>query len=331
MGISTSRVVDLVLGNLVGFEKDKLDKVKNSMYIVLNDYDIQEKSKELANVDIDLKTKAVQMFFVTKKVEGCTDKTLNYYHTVLKRFFSIITSELDRITADDIRYYIAYRATQDSLSKVSQDNELRTLKSFFKWCIGDEYITKNPTVTIKPIKKEKKYKKAFSEIEIEKIRQSADNFRDKAIIEVLNSTGVRVSELCQMKKTDIENDEILVFGKGEKERVVFLNAKAMFALESYLATRKDNRPELFVSLKAPYNPIQKSSVEGIVRKLGEKAGVKNVHPHRFRRTAATLALNRGMPIEQVSQMLGHSKIETTTIYARSDLQNVKSSHKKYVV
>ncbi len=331
MGVSTSRIVDLILGKLVDFEKDKLDKVKNSMYIVLNDYDIREKSKELANVDIDLKARAVQMFFVTKKVEGCTDKTLTYYHTVLSKFFSIITKELNKITTDDVRYYIARRATADNLSKTSQDNELRTLKSFFKWCVGDEYITKNPTVTIKPIKKEKKYKKAFSEIEIEKIRQSADNLRDKAIIEVLYSTGVRVSELCQMKKTDIENDEILVFGKGEKERVVFLNAKAIFALENYLTTRNDNHSELFVSLKAPYNPIQKSSVERIVRKLGEKAGVKNVHPHRFRRTAATLALNRGMPIEQVSQMLGHSKIETTTIYARSDLQNVKSSHKKYVV
>lgn len=133
------------------------------------------------------------------------------------------------------------------------------------------------------------------------------------------------------KKTDVENDEILVFGKGGKERIVFLNAKAMFALENYLNSRKDEQPELFVGLKAPYKPLQKSSVETIVRKLGGKAGVDNVHPHRFRRTAATLALNRGMPIEQVSQMLGHSKIETTTIYARSDLQNVKSSHKKYVV
>lgn len=298
--------------------------------LILSDYSISKKSEELANITDDLKSKALQMFFVSKKVEGCTDNTLKYYSTILKVFFDIVEIQLDKITANDIRFYLAKRSIDNKISKTSQDNELRVLKSFFKFCVSEDYIIKNPTLSIKPIKKEKRIKKAFSEVDMEKIREKCDSLRDKAIIEVLYSTGVRVSELSQMNKSDLKEDEIIVLGKGEKERTVFLNAKAQFVLRRYLESRKDNNVAMFVSLKKPFERLTKSGIEVRIREIGEKAQVPKCYPHRFRRTTATYALNRGMPIEQVSQMLGHEDIETTTIYARSDIENVKSSHKKYI-
>lgn len=326
-----NEIVERVLARLNGFDGEKLDAIKQALYIVLNDYSFGRKATDLAPIHSDIKTKAVQMFFVSKKVEGCTDRTLTYYHGVLTRFFKEITHPLEEITGDDIRFYIATRAMRDNLSKTSQDNELRVLKSFFNWCSDEGYIGRVPTNNVKPIKKEKRIKKPFTEIEIELLRQNAKNKRDLAIVDVLYSTGVRVSELCNMSMNDIANDEITVFGKGEKERVVYLNAKAMLSLKQYLKDRTDDNEAIFVTSKRPYSRLKKSGVEVMLRDLGERAGVKNTHPHRFRRTAATLALNRGMPIEQVSQMLGHEKIETTTIYARSDKDNVKASHRKYVV
>lgn len=168
-------------------------------------------------------------------------------------------------------------------------------------------------------------------MELEQIRKAAQTKRDIAIIETLYSTGCRVSELCGMNRGDLNGDEILVFGKGGKERICYLNAKAILAINEYLAERKDDEKAVFTTLKKPFNRLYKGSVESIIRKIGEAAGVENCHPHRFRRTAATIALNRGMPLEQVQEMLGHNDIKTTTIYARSEVENVKASHKKFVV
>lgn len=324
-------IVERVLDRLNGFDGKQLDTIKQALYIVLNDYSFGLKTTDLAPIHSDTKAKAVQMFFVSKKVEGCTDRTLTYYRGVLSRFFKEVTHPIEEITGDDIRFYVATRAMRDNLSKTSQDNELRVLKSFFNWCSDEGYIGRAPTHNVNPIKKEKRIKKPFTEIEIELLRQNAKNKRDLAIVDVLYSTGVRVSELCNMSMNDIENDEITVFGKGEKERVVYLNAKAMLSLKQYLKERTDDNEAVFVTSKSPYTRLNKGGVEVMLRDLGKRAGVKNTHPHRFRRTAATLALNRGMPIEQVAQMLGHEKIETTTIYARSDKDNVKASHRKYVV
>lgn len=326
-----NEIVERVLARLNGFDGEKLDAIKQALYIVLNDYSFGRKATDLAPIHSDIKTKAVQMFFVSKKVEGCTDRTLTYYRGVLSRFFKEVTHPIEEITADDVRFYIATRAMRDNISKTSQDNELRVLKSFFNWCSDEGYIGRVPTHNVNPIKKEKRIKKPFTEIEIELLRQNAKNKRDLAILDVLYSTGVRVSELCNMSLNDIENDEITVLGKGEKERIVYLNAKAMLSLKQYLKERTDDNEAVFVTSKSPYTRLNKGGVEVMLRDLGKRAGVKNTHPHRFRRTAATLALNRGMPIEQVSQMLGHEKIETTTIYARSDKDNVKASHRKYVV
>lgn len=313
--------------NKISMSKDfSLDNLR----IILNDYDIERKSTELVVVS-ENRTKALQMFFVTKKVEGCSDKTIHYYSYVLRRFFSDITCELERVTTDQIRYYIAIRSQRDNLSKVTLDNELRVLKSFFGWCTAEEYIRKNPTLNIKAIKQDKRIKKAFSEVELELIRKAAESKRDKAIVETLYSTGCRVSELCGMNLKDINGDEIIVFGKGGKERVCYLNAKARLALNDYVKSRTDSNAALFVSEDKPYTRLKTGSIGLLIRKIGKAAGVENCHPHRFRRTAATVALNRGMPIDQVQQMLGHAIIGTTTIYAKSESENVKASHKKFVI
>ncbi len=213
---------------------------KDRVRIVLNDYNISPKCTDIVLANDDKRQKAIQMFIVTKKVEGCTENTIHYYMGTLRRFFNEINQRLDEITADQIRYYLAIRSTRDKLSKTSQDNELRVLKSFFKWCSGEEYIERNPTENIKAVKKEKRIKRPFSEMELELIREKAGNKRDRAIVEVLYSTGVRVSELCGMDIKDIVNDEIVVFGKGEKERTVYLNARAKIAISEYLKTRTDN-------------------------------------------------------------------------------------------
>ena len=303
----------------------------NAIICVMNDYDISHKNTTLSVINNDITSKAIRMFFVSKKVEGCSDNTLKYYKHVINYFFSRVVKRLEEIAADDVRYYIAVRAMHDEISKVSQNNELRVLKSFFSWCVAENYLDKNPTANVKPIKQDKIIKRPFSETEMELLRKKTQNARDLAIIDVLFSTGVRVSELCQMNISDIKNDEITVIGKGAKERVVYFNAKSKLSVLEYLNTRTDDNNALFVSCHKPYSRLTKGAIERIVRNIGEMAGIKETHPHRFRRTAATLALNRGMPIDQVSAMLGHNRIETTTIYARSEQENVKASHKKYVV
>ncbi len=303
---------------------------KDRVRIVLNDYNISPKCTDIVLANDNKRQKAIQMFIVTKKVEGCTENTIHYYMGTLRRFFNEINQRLEEITPDQIRYYLAIRSARDKLSKTSQDNELRVLKSFFRWCSGEEYIERNPTENIKAVKKEKRIKRPFSEMELELIREKAGNKRDRAIVEVLYSTGVRVSELCGMDIKDIVNDEIVVFGKGEKERTVYLNARAKIAISEYLKTRTDNETALFVGERTKKR-LNKGGIERMIRELGKSTGVPNCHPHRFRRTAGTIALNRGMPLEQVQQMLGHEDIATTTIYARSEERNVKASHGKYVV
>lgn len=327
-----TQVVNKVIGLLNCFNCENIDKVKNALHYVLRDYDLKPHTNELANVNQDLKTKALQMFFISKKVEGLSDNSLKYYGFVLQHFFDMITIELDKITTNDIRLYIARRQIdKPDISKVTLNNERRVLNSFFSWCQAEDYILKNPMAAIKQIKTPKLVKKAFTELEMEKLRDACKDSRERAMIEVLYSTGVRCAELAGMKLTDINGDEVLVLGKGNKERIVYLNARALMSIQKLQETKNFESDYLFCSQKLPHNKLSKGSIEKIICEIGQRAKVPNVHPHRFRRTAATLALNRGMPLEQVSQMLGHSNIETTTIYARSTTENVKESHKKFVV
>lgn len=247
------------------------------------------------------------------------------------KFLTATNKPLKQITTNDIRVHIAKMGLERKVSKITQDNTLRILKSFFSWLLAEEVIEKNPTLRIKKIKADKRQKKAFSEIEIEQLRTAAKNKREKAIIDFMMSTGCRIGEIVGLNRKDIHNDECIVFGKGAKERTVYLNAKAIVSLNEYLKERVDTNEALFVSEKKPYNRLNKGGIEIAVHKLGERTNIKNVHPHRFRRTAATMAAKRGMPIERIKEMLGHARVETTLIYLDMSGDTLKESHKKYVV
>lgn len=272
------------------------------------------------------------MFFIAKRVQGCSKRTIEVYKYVIDDFFRTIHKPLGEITTNDIRYFLALKKEKQQVSDTHIDNIRRTLNTFFNWMTEEEYIRKNPVLKVKKVRVPRYVKKAFRDIEIEKIRlKASEDLRDTALVEVLLSTGCRISEVSSMDRNDIDGDEIVVKGKGNKERIVYLNAKAKIALERYLKSRDDDNAALFVSKDKPHSRMKISGMGLVIRELGKAAGVDDVHPHRFRRTAATMALNRGMPIDQVQIMLGHSSIETTTIYATSAQETVKASHKKYVV
>ena len=329
--IGKEEMVRSILNSLSdSFDNTQLRAIENTLYINLRDYDLIQKSTETAlTTDINPDMRAYQMFFVAKKVEGLSDNSLTYYTTILKQFFGIITKPLATITTDDIRYFLA---TKSNISLTSVNNMRRVLSSFFSWLHNEEYIQKNPLVKIKNIKQPKIIKKPFSQTEIEELRDACNNLRDRAIIEVLLSTGMRCGELCASNISDIDfaSGEILVTGKGNKQRICYLNATAKKRLKDYLESRNDNYRAVFTGLHNRYaiseNRIQKGGIETQLRNIGKLAGVANTHPHRFRRTAATVALQRGMPVEQVQTMLGHEKIETTIIYAKTSDSTVKHTH-----
>jgi site-specific recombinase XerD len=304
--------------------------LKNALILFLSQYYITEKQEEkaLALSTEEENVKVAKQFILSKKVEGCSEKTLRAYWSEIGRFFTKIQRHYSQVTANDIRAYIALMTLERNWSLSYQDTVLRYLRSLFGWLTAEEYIPYNPTLKIKKIRSEKLVKKAFSEEEVEVLRRAVDNPRDLALIDTMLSTGCRVGEIVGMNINQINDDEIIVTGKGNKQRMVYLNATARVSIKKYLETRTDDNPALFVSLNEPHKRLEISGVETSIRDLGEKAGVLNCHPHKFRRTSATKALRRGMSIEQVQKMLGHANIETTLIYARSDVEDIKQVHKK---
>lgn len=269
----------------------------------------------------------------------------------------VIGKTADEITSDDIKLYLAKKLRVDKISKTSVDNERRALSTFYGWMCNNEYMTKNPMNKVEVMKYSKPKKKAFTDIEVEKIRGVCTSERETAIVEILLSTWCRVSELCGIRIDEIENDKIIVHGKGEKDRTVFLNAKAQIAIDNYLKKRSDTNPYLFprsaragsvveftkgkkraeqnrwyedASLVSETEPCDKGTIECIIRRLGEKAGVKNAHPHRFRRTGATFAVKAGMPFMTVSKLLGHANIAVTQVYLDINDEDLENEHGKYV-
>lgn len=307
-------------------------KLKNIIYIELNDYSLSK----IDNTDLAIRNEqsseeAYRMFFVAKNIQGCTRRTLKYYKDVIDEFSRFINKPLLEVTTNDVRYFLAVKKERDGVTDVTVNNLRRNISAFYSWCEDEEYINKSPLKKIKKIKEEKRVKKPFTEMEIEKMRIAARNEeRLSAIIETLLSTGCRATELVGIDRDDVQGDELVVYGKGRKERKVYLNAKAKCAIDRYLETRTDDNKALFVTLDRPNERLKMSGVEIVLRKLGRELGIENVHPHRFRRTAATFALRRGMPLDQVSKMLGHENIDTTQIYAITDQEQVKTNHKKYL-
>lgn len=308
---------------------ETIQEIEFRLSAVMDRFEICSQTTEIVPLEVEEAMKVLDMFMISKKVQGLSDKTLQYYFLTLKPFLMTVNKKVENIHANDIRFYIA--KYKGNTSKANQDNILRVLRSFFAWCAAEEYVDKNPTLRIKKIKGEKKVRRPFTELEVEKLRNGARDLKERAMIDLMLSTGCRIGELEKMDRKDINGDEMVVYGKGSKERWVYLNAKALFSLGEYLKTRDDDNPALFVSDQKPHARLKISGFEIRLRKLGREIGVDNVHPHRFRHTAATMALNRGMPIEQVQQMLGHEQIATTLIYAKTAQESLKAAHKRYMV
>jgi hypothetical protein len=272
------------------------------------------------------------MFLNAKKIEGCSERTLSYYKTTVEKLLDRITDPIRKVTTDDIREYLASYQGLNDCSKTTIDNIRRNISSFFTWLEEEDYIIKSPMRRIHKIKTTKTVKEVISDEEIEKMRDKCKNLRDLAIIDLLYSTGIRIGELVRLNIDDIdfEERECIVFGKGDKERRVYFDAKTKIHLTDYINSRFDTNPALFVTLDAPYDRLQISGVEIRLRHLGRKLGINKVHPHKFRRTMATRAIDKGMPIEQVQKLLGHSQIDTTMHYAIVNQTNVKVAHRKFI-
>ena len=275
---------------------------------------------------------AVDAFIVAKRIEGCSEKTLTYYRKTIETMISGIGKTPQQITTDDLRKYLTSYQVQRKSSKVTIDNIRRILSSFFSWLEDEDYIVKSPVRRIHKVKTAKVIKDTYTDEALEQMRDSCTTSRDLAIIDLLASSGMRVGEMVTLNRDDINFNEreCVVFGKGNKERLVYFDARTKIHLQNYLENRTDENPALFVSLKAPSERLMIGGVETRLRELGKRLNIPKVHPHKFRRTLATTARDKGMPIEQVQQLLGHQKIDTTMHYAMVKQQNVKLAHRKYI-
>lgn len=309
----------------------QLERLRNTLYIKMYNYDIVEIKAELVEYD-DSDMRLINLFLNTKLVEGRSKRTVERYKLVLRMLSEYFAKGVRNIDTNDLRYYLAKYKADRGVCNNTLDGMRRVISSFFAWLSDEGYIVKNPTRRLNQIKVEKTIKKPLSDEERERLKCICTRERDLALLEFLYSTGVRVGELVGLDRKDIrfQNGDCIVFGKGGKEREVYLNASSCLHLKNYLECRSDQNTALFVSEKAPYTRLTISGVEDILRRLGRKAGVEKVHPHRYRRTAATNALNRGMPLQEVSKMLGHAKTETTMIYCTINEESLRFNHKKYL-
>lgn len=277
-------------------------------------------------------TEIINKFLSAKRIEGCSEKSLGYYAKTLSNVFASIGKNALAVSTDDLRHYLAKYQENRCVSKVSVDNVRRILSSFFSWLEDEDFIIKSPVRRIKKIKTASSIKDIYSDELLERMRDNCPTIRDLALIDLLASTGMRVGELVRLKRTDVnfEERECRVLGKGDKERITYFDARTKIHLQQYLQSRTDNNASLFVSLHSQFSSLKIGGVEARIRQLGKKAGVQRAHPHKFRRTLATKAIDKGMPIEQVQVLLGHKRIDTTLQYAMVNQNNVKASHKKFL-
>ena len=294
--------------------------------VVMMPTESEERQREQTNSEL------LKAFISAKKIEGCSEKTLCYYQSSIEALLNSEQKQIGDIGTNDIRTYLACYQEERGISRVTIDNLRRIFSSFFAWLEDEDYIAKSPVRRIRKVRTESLVKEVISDENIEVLRDTCHEIRDLAMIDLLASTGMRVGELAKMNREDIDFHErqCVVFGKGNKEREVYFNARTKIHLKRYLESRSDNNPALFVSLSMPYNRLTIGGVETRLRQLGKRAGLNKVHPHKFRRTLATMAIDKGMPIEQVQRLLGHVKIDTTLHYAMVNQANVKMAHRKYI-
>ena len=320
--------------------EEKLVKIINEMADYLNIAQMKKLQEVLIKNLSDARPEKEQisnqeylkMFIEAKQIEGCSARTLQYYQVTIEHLLKNIDTVIRKITTDEIRTYLAEYQQRNNCSKVTVDNVRRNISSFFSWLEEEDYILKSPMRRIHKIKTKQPVKEIISDEMIERLRDNCRCSRDLAMIDLLYSTGIRVGELVGLNISDIdfEERECVVYGKGDKERRVYFDAKAKLHLQNYINSRTDTNPALFVTLDSPYERLKISGVEIRVRELGRKLNIEKIHPHKFRRTMATRAIDKGMPIEQVQKILGHSQIGTTMQYAIVNQNNVKTSHRTYI-
>ena len=285
-----------------------------------------------ANVQPTMESTSVSDFISAKRVEGCSEKTLRYYQRTIEAMVETLQKAPEHISTADLRNYLTDYQRQRQSSKVTIDNIRRILSTFFSWLEDEDYIVKSPARRIHKVRTAKVVKDVYSDEDLEQMRDHCGSLRDLAMIDLLASSGMRVGELVTLNRDDIifSERECVVLGKGNKERIVYFDARTKIHLQNYLQSRVDDNPALFVTLRSPHERLQIGGVEARLRSLGQRLGIPKVHPHKFRRTLATAAIDKGMPIEQVQQLLGHQKIDTTMHYAMVKQQNVKNAHRKYI-
>ena len=326
------QIINDVLRAMQGaLNNSQLRMLKDTLSILLMAVSILPTEEPLISKDPD-NQELLRKFLDAKRVEGCSEKTIHYYENTLKKMFSEIKKPMVQVKTDELRTYLADYRKRTNCSKGNIDNLRRIFSSFFSWLEDEDLILKSPVRRIHKVRSEKQVKETYSDETMETLRDGCTCLRDLAMIDLLSSTGIRVSELVGLNQADVDFDgrECVVFGKGSKERPVYFDARTKVHLKNYLNSRTDDNPALFVTLQKPHDRLEISGVEIRVRELGRKLGVGRVHPHKFRRTLATRAIDKGMPVEQVQKLLGHSKIETTMEYAMVDQTNVKASHQKYL-
>lgn len=311
-------------------DNKEMEELHNVLICTLKNLTMISKQSDLDNLEEEFDY--CNMFIYAKKVEGCSPKSIKYYKSTIENMLKALQKSVKHITTDDLRKYLGDYNKDSNCSKVTIDNIRRIISSFFSWLEEENYILKSPVRRIHKIKTEKTVKETYTDENIEVMRDNCSEIRDLAMIDLLNSTGMRVGELVKLDIKDINFNEreCIVLGKGDKQRRVYFDAKTKIHLQNYLKNRADDNEALFVSLLKPHKRLQISGVEIRLRKLGKDLNINKVHPHKFRRTLATRAIDKGMPIEQVQQLLGHSKIDTTLQYAMVNQNNVKVSHRKYI-
>ena len=307
--------------------------VYQQLEIFVSDYEISPKKAEVVLYEGYL-PQCYQIYFVTRKIEGMSMKSLEQYELVLRDFFYQTNKRIEEITANDIRIYLYKIQQQRNIGNRTLNGRRIIIHAFMEWASNEGYIGSNPCRNVRPIKYEEKQRLPLSAIELEMVREACKTIKDKAIVELLYSTGCRVTEMERLDITDVDfqRKEVYLFGKGNKHRTSFLNAKAELSLRRYLATRNDGNPALFVSDRRPYKRLKKEAIERRVKQLGEESGInRRLYPHLIRHTMATDGLDRGMPVEEIQQILGHVDISTTMIYAKALQANTKNDHRKCIL
>ena len=323
------QLISLVQQQMLPYlNNEQLSKLRAAMEYCLHGLEITETDQPQEQEQPN----AVAAFIAAKRIEGCSEKTLTYYRKTIEAMTAGIGKTPQQITTDDIRQYLTAYQVQRKSSKVTIDNIRRILATFYSWLEDEDYIVKSPVRRIHKVKTAKTIKDTYTDEALELIRDNCGTLRDLAIIDLLASSGMRVGEMVTLNRNDINFNEreCVVFGKGSKQRLVYFDARTKIHLQNYLDSRTDSDPALFVTLRAPFQRLQIGGVEVRLRELGKRLLIPKVHPHKFRRTLATSAIDKGMPIEQVQQLLGHQKIDTTMHYAMVKQQNVKLAHRKYI-